>query len=58
MIQDVKVVNIKCDNCKKLWSNDFFPIAWIDANTVEAQIEKEGWVTDKNNHYCPDCKNK
>ena len=56
MVITITTNQIKCDNCKKLFTMKNGDSSWLDRLPTKKGLENRGWEAIDGKHYCPNCK--
>jgi hypothetical protein len=56
MILRMDYYTVKCDNCGKLYADEYSGYsAWNDENGAMEYASEADWIKEDDKHYCPDC---
>ncbi len=56
MLMEITMYYVRCDGCKKTYTNPIDENTFIDQSEAAEKITENGWVIDGEKCYCPDCK--
>lgn len=54
-IEKKEMYTVICDNCKTSADEDTMYSCWSDEGAAEDVAMEAGYITEGDNHYCPEC---